>query len=38
LIAVVPDAVEKLTRDLQECGALASVIGNVREGAGIEVR
>jgi selenide, water dikinase len=38
LIAVAPDAVEQLRRDLQERGALAAIIGEVYEGAGIEVR
>jgi selenide,water dikinase len=38
LISVATDAVEILTRELQKSGALAAVIGEVREGAGIEVR
>jgi selenide,water dikinase len=38
LISVPYDTVETLTRELKKCGALAAVIGEVREGAGIEVR
>ena len=38
LICVAPDRVEELSCDLLADGALAAVIGEVREGAGIEVR
>lgn len=38
LIAVAADAVEKLAAELLESGTLAAVVGEVREGAGIEVR
>jgi selenide,water dikinase len=38
LICVAPDRVEQLSSDLRANGALAAVIGEVREGAGIEVR
>jgi len=38
LISVAPDAVQGLVRDLRTHGALAAVIGEVREGAGIDVR
>ncbi len=38
LLSVAPDRVEWLTRDLQKSDALAAVVGEVREGAGIEVR
>jgi len=37
LISVAPENVDRLTNDLQESGALAAVIGQVREGAGIHV-
>jgi selenide, water dikinase len=38
LISVGTDALNKLTRELQEAGILAAVIGEVCKGAGIEVR
>ena len=38
LISVASDRLEELSRDLLACGALAAVVGDVREGAGIEVR
>jgi selenide, water dikinase len=38
LIAVAPDSVDQLLRDLHERGALAAIVGDVREGTGIEVR
>jgi selenide, water dikinase len=38
LISIAPDAVERLSEELQKAGTLAAVIGEVREGAGIEVR
>jgi selenide, water dikinase len=38
LISVAPDGLEMLTRDLQQRGTLAAVIGEVRSGAGIDVR
>jgi selenide,water dikinase len=38
LICVARDRVEELSRDLLACGALAAIVGEVREGAGIEVR
>jgi selenide,water dikinase len=38
LISVEADAVSTLTRELQKNGALAAVIGEVRKGAGIDVR
>jgi len=38
LIAIARDGLHELTRRLQECGALAAVIGEVCEGAGIQVR
>jgi selenide, water dikinase len=38
LIAVAPDSVDQLLRDLHERGALAAIVGDVREGSGIEVR
>ncbi len=38
LISVAPDRVDRLARDLQKSGALAAIVGEVREGAGIEVR
>ncbi len=37
LICVAPESVEALTRDLRACGALAAVIGEVREGQGVTV-
>jgi selenide, water dikinase len=38
LIAVAPDSVDQLLRDLHERGALAAIVGDAREGTGIEVR
>jgi selenide,water dikinase len=38
LISVAPDRVDRLARDLAKSGALAAVIGEVREGAGIIVQ
>ncbi len=38
LISVAADRSDELARDLQNSGALAAVVGEVREGAGIEVR
>ena len=38
LISLAREAVEKLAQSLEETGARATVIGEVREGAGIEVR
>ncbi|HET6274831.1 MAG TPA: selenide, water dikinase SelD [Candidatus Cybelea sp.] len=38
LISVAPESVEVLVRDLHGCDALAAVVGEVREGDGIEVR
>jgi selenide,water dikinase len=38
LISIASDAVDALSRELNESGALAAVIGEVCEGAGIEVR
>jgi selenide, water dikinase len=38
LISVAPDRLDRLARDLEKCGALAAVIGEVRDGAGIKVR
>ncbi|MBV8197636.1 MAG: selenide, water dikinase SelD, partial [Candidatus Eremiobacteraeota bacterium] len=36
LISVAPESVDRLSRDLQKRGALGAVVGDVREGAGIE--
>ncbi len=38
LISVAADAADSLSRELHACGALAALVGEVREGAGIEVR
>ncbi|MBV8500059.1 MAG: selenide, water dikinase SelD [Candidatus Eremiobacteraeota bacterium] len=38
LISVSPERLDQLTFKLKESGALAAVVGEVREGAGIEVR
>ncbi len=38
LISVAAQAVEALVRDLHGCDALAAVVGEVREGGGVEVR
>jgi selenide,water dikinase len=38
LISLATNRVEGLARDLLACGALAAVVGKVREGSGIEVR
>jgi selenide,water dikinase len=38
LISVAPDCVNRLAHDLQKSGALAAVIGDIREGSGISVR
>ena len=38
LISVAADAVDRLVRDLHARGALAAIVGEVREGSGIEVR
>ena len=37
LISVAADPVDQLSRDLQKSGALAAIVGEVREGAGIVV-
>ncbi len=38
LIGIAADGVDALTRGLRACGTLAAIVGEVRDGAGIEVR